>query len=251
MADKVRRYTANLRNNYKLAENLDLGVQLIGSLRDQKAPGSLSRRSNTVEGSYDRNFDINPFSYALNTSRVLTCFDEAGNPEFFTRNYAPFNIINELQNNSIHLKMVDVKAQLELGWEIIKGLRYEFMGAVRYVKSDREHMITENSNMAEAYRADYTSTIRAKNKFLYKDPEHPEAEAISVLPYGGFYNRSEDQLTSYDVRNSFKYNKKFGLHDLNMIAGVQVKYADRQKFSNTGYGYHTMKEGKSLWITGL
>ena len=30
-------------------------------------------------------------------------------------------------------------------------------------------MITENSNMAEAYRADYTSTIRAKNKFLYKD----------------------------------------------------------------------------------
>ena len=64
--------------------------------------------------------------------------------------------------------MVDVKAQLELGWEIIKGLRYEFMGAVRYVKSAREHMITENSNMAEAYRADYTSTIRAKNKFLYK-----------------------------------------------------------------------------------
>lgn len=118
VADKVRRYTANLRNDYKLAENLDLGVQLIGSLRDQKAPGSLSRRSNTVEGSYDRDFDINPFSYALNTSRVLTCFDEAGNPEFFTRNYAPFNIINELQNNSIHLKMVDVKAQLELGWEI-------------------------------------------------------------------------------------------------------------------------------------
>ena len=62
---------------------------------------------------------------------------------------------------------------------------------------------------------------------VYKrqDPEHPEAEAISVLPYGGFYNRSEDQLTSYDVRNSFKYNKKFGLHDLNMIACVQVKYA--------------------------
>ena len=67
-----------------------------------------------MEGSYDRDFDINPFSYALNTSRVLTCFDEAGNPNF-TRNYAPFNIINELQNNSIHLKMVDVKAQLELG----------------------------------------------------------------------------------------------------------------------------------------
>lgn len=244
VADKVRRYTANLRNDYKLAENLNMGVQLIGSLRDQKAPGSLSRRSNTVEGSYDRDFDINPFSYALNTSRVLTAYDENGDLEFFTRNYAPFNIISELNNNSIQLKMVDVKAQLELGWEIFKGFRYEFMGAVRYVKSDREHMITEKSNMAEAYRADYTSTIRSKNKFLYKDPDHPEAEAVSVLPYGGFYNRSEDQLTSYDIRNSLKYSHKFGLHELNMIGGTQIKYADRQTFSNTGYGYQYDEGGK-------
>lgn len=61
--------------------------------------------------------------------------------------------------------------------------------------------------MAEAYRADYNSTIRKNNNFLYKDPDHPEAEPVSVLPYGGFYNRTEDQLTSYDVRNSLKFNK--------------------------------------------
>ena len=29
-----------------------------------------------------------------------------------------------------------------------------------------------------------------------------------------------------------------------MIAGVQVKYADRQKFSNTGYGYQYNEGGK-------
>ncbi len=240
---KVRRYTANIRNDLKLADNLNLGLQVIGCVRDQKAPGALSRRSNTVEGTYDRDFDINPFSYALNTSRAMTCYDEDGNLEFFTRNYAPFNIIHELRNNSIHLKMVDVKAQVDLGWEIVKGLRYEFTGAVRYVKSDREHMIKEKSNMAEAYRADYNSTIRKNNNFLYKDPDHPEAEPVSVLPYGGFYNRTEDQLTSYDVRNSLKFNKKFGLHELNMIGGIQVKYADRQAFNNTGYGYQYEEGG--------
>ena len=42
MADKVRRYTANLRNDYKLAENLDLGVQLIEVTTGSEAPGSLS-----------------------------------------------------------------------------------------------------------------------------------------------------------------------------------------------------------------
>ena len=41
----------------------------VGSVRQQRAPGTLSRVSNPVTGQFDRDFDINPFSYALNTSR--------------------------------------------------------------------------------------------------------------------------------------------------------------------------------------
>lgn len=243
IADKVNRYTANFRNDFNVSKNLKLGFQMIGSLRDQKAPGTLSRRTNTVEGTYDRDFDINPFSYALNTSRALTCYDENGELEYFTRNYAPFNIVNELNNNYIQLAVADIKAQFELNWEIIKGLKYEFTGAVRYVKSDREHQITENANMAEAYRADYNSVIRKNNKFLYSDPDNPEAEPYSVLPYGGFYNRDETQLKNFDVRNSLKYATAWGKHEVNMILGQQIKYADRQSFSNTGYGYQYNEGG--------
>ena len=239
VADRVNRYTANLRNNFKAARWLDLGFQLTGSLRQQRAPGSLARNANVVSGNYDRDFDINPFSFALNTSRALTPYDENGEREYFTRNFAPFNILSELENNYIDLTVADLKVQFDLGAQICKGLRWEFTAAGRYAKSDREHQITEHANMAEAYRADYTSTIRAANKFLWQDPDNPNAEKISVLPYGGFYNRSEDMLLSYDMRNSFKYTTNFNesKHTLNAIAGVQVKYADRQRYSNTGYGY--------------
>lgn len=237
IADRVDRYTANLRNTFKVAHWLDLGFQLTGSLRQQRAPGSLSRRANAASGTFDRDFDINPFSYALNTSRALTPYDEAGNPEYFTANYAPFNIINEIENNYIKLNVADIKVQVDFTAKICKGLSWEFTAAGRYAKSDREHQITEDSNMAEAYRADYTSTIRSKNKFLWKDPDNPNAEAVSVLPYGGFYNRSEDQLLNYDLRNSLKYNTTLGRHTINAIVGQQIKYADRQRFSNTGYGY--------------
>ena len=68
----------------------------VGSVRQQKAPGALSRVSNPVSGQYDRDFDINPFSYALNSSRTLTAYDENNNLEYFRRNFAPFNIIKEL-----------------------------------------------------------------------------------------------------------------------------------------------------------
>lgn len=238
IADRVNRYTANMREDFTVAKWLDLGVQLTGSVRRQKTPGSLSRRTNVVSGNYDRDFDINPFSYALNTSRALTAYDEEGNLEYFTRNYAPFNIVNEIQNNYIDLTVADIKAQFDVKAKIYKGLSYEFTGAVRYAKSDREHQITENSNMAEAYRADYTSTIRANNKFLYQDPDNPTAEKVSVLPYGGFYNRTEDMLLNYDVRNSLKYHTVIAnRHEINAIAGQQIKYSDRQQFSNTGYGY--------------
>ncbi len=239
VADRVNRYTANLRNNFKVARWLDLGFQLTGSLRQQRAPGSLARNANVVSGNYDRDFDINPFSFALNTSRALTPYDENGNREYFTRNFAPFNILSELENNYIDLTVADLKVQFDLGAQICKGLRWEFTAAGRYAKSDREHQITEHANMAEAYRADYTSTIRAANKFLWQDPDNPNAEKISVLPYGGFYNRSEDMLLSYDMRNSLKYTTNFNesKHTLNAIGGVQIKYADRQRYSNTGYGY--------------
>lgn len=237
IADQVRRYTVNLRNDYQVAKNLKLGVQVVGSVRQQKAPGTLSRRSNVVEGSYDRDFDINPFSYALNTARALTAYDDEGNLEYFTRNYAPFNIINELQNNGIRLNVIDLKGQLEASWKIYKDLRWDFTGALRYVKSDREHRIEEGANMAEAYRAAGNSTIRSSNKFLYKDPDNPNAEAIVVLPYGGFYNTNQNLLLSYDFRNSLNYSKEIGLHSLNVLVGQQVKYADRQVSSMTGYGY--------------
>lgn len=238
IADNVKRYTLNFRNNYNLSNKLTAGFQTVGSVRQQKAPGTLGRQSNPVSGQFDRDFDINPFSYALNTSRAITAFDDNGNREYFRRNFAPFNILSELENNRLLLNVNDLKLQGELNYRFARNFRYEFIGAVRYVKSSREHEITENANMANAYRAAGNQTIRDANKFLYRDPENPESLPEVVLPYGGFYNRVENTLLSYDIRNSIHYTASIaGLHTINLLAGQQIKYADRQNFSNTGYGY--------------
>lgn len=238
IADNVKRYTLNFRNNYNFSDKLTAGFITVGSVRQQRAPGALGRVSNPVSGQFDRDFDINPFSYALNSSRTLTAFDENGNLDYFRRNFAPFNIINELENNYININVIDLKLQGELGYKFTKHLRYDFIGALRYVKSSREHQITENANMAQAYRSNGNATIAGSNKFLYRDPDNPSAEPVVVLPYGGFYNRTEDQLLNFDVRNSLNYVNTFNdVHNINILAGQQVKFADRQNFNNTGYGY--------------
>ena len=85
-----------------------------------------------MSGEVRRDFDINPYSYALNTSRTLALKDENG-LVYYTRNYAPFNILNELDKNYIDLDVVDLKFQGELNWKIIKGLEAKVVGAVKYL----------------------------------------------------------------------------------------------------------------------
>lgn len=238
VADKVNRYTMNYRTNYTFSDRFSAGFTTVGSMRHQKAPGTLARNPNPVEGAYDRDFDINPFNYALTTSRTMTAYDQNGNREYFQRNFAPFNILEELENNKLDLNVVDLRLQMDATYKLTKNFRYEFLGAVRYVRSTREHQITEYANMANAYRAAGTSEIRQRNRFLYRDPDNPEAEPAVVLPYGGFYNRAEDNLTSVDVRNHLNYNTVINeKHALNVMGGMQIRSANRQAYNNTGYGY--------------
>lgn len=100
---KVQRYTANINALYNISKQLSLNLIGNASYRKQRAPGTLSSSLDPVSGEVRRDFDINPYSYALNTSRTL-------DPnEYYVRNYAPFNILHELENNYMDLNVIDMK----------------------------------------------------------------------------------------------------------------------------------------------
>lgn len=250
-ANGVRRYTANIRGNYNINEKLSIGLLTTGSIRDQKAPGTLGQDSNPVTGVVSRNFDINPFSYALNTSRVVAPFDENGNRENVTMNYAPFNILNELDRNFMELKMIDLKVQGELNYKLPKNIKYHFIGAYRYASTGNEHKINETSNLSNAYRAGTiygvdgieNSIIANQNRFLYRDPANPDARPMSVLPYGGIYITNENILKSFYLRNSFNWSLTSQKHYFTAFATQEIRFLDRMTKDMTGYGYQFDKGG--------
>ncbi|GAA4323380.1 SusC/RagA family TonB-linked outer membrane protein [Mucilaginibacter gynuensis] len=241
IGDNVKRFTGNLRGTFKISDKLSFELLTQGSVRDQVAPGTLGRISNPVFGQYDRDFDINPFSYAINTSRVLTPYDANGNLEYFNRDYAPFNIIHELQNNTLGLTQIDFKGQAGVKYKITPALQYSFDGAYRFAKTNQEHKVTENSNQAMAYRAgiaEQNSTIINSNRFLYRNPDDPNALPVSVLPYGGFYNTVDDNITNYYFRNALEWNKTINQdHLVNIYAAQELRYINRQHKTFDGYGY--------------
>lgn len=238
---KVNRYTANLSTTYKLHETLSINLLSNASLRKQKAPGTLSRFTDPTTGIVSRSFDINPYSYALNTSRALDT------RQYYTRNYAPFNIFNELNNNYLDLSVVDLKFQGELKWQPIRGMEIVALGDIKYSSRINNHTVTEDSNQAEAYRAMATSTIRRRNPLLYVDPTAEYFEPISVLPQGGFANRSEYSMLGWDFRLSGSYNTQIGdKHIANFYAGMEVNSLDREHRSDEAPGIIYSLSGTQL-----
>ena len=219
---KVQRYTANVNATFNISKWLTLTMRTNSSYRDQKAPGTLNQSTDVVSGTVSRNFDINPFSFCMNTSRTLDP------DQVYTRNYAPFNIFDELRNNYIDVNVMDTKFQGELSWKPFIGLELKALGSYRINRSEREHFTLNKSNQAEAYRAGVDNpNVMYNNPYLYQDPDQPNSLPMSVMTVGGIYTINRNSVKQLDFRGSINYNKVWNdTHILNLFGGMEANRAD-------------------------
>jgi TonB-linked SusC/RagA family outer membrane protein len=228
---EAKRYTLGLKINHKISKTLELELAPRVAYRKQRGPGTMGRTTNVVYGEVGREFDINPFAYALNASRAL-------DPnETYTRNYAPFNIFDELDNNYMDYNLVDVTSQGQLSWKPFKGFDASFLASVNYQMSSIEHNITDFSNQAMSYRAMPDAVVRDNNSSLYKDPDIPYSLPITVLPYGGIYYRQDYKYLSYYYRASANYSTTINNdHIVSLFGGSELTSGDRDRTWFRGWG---------------
>lgn len=249
--NEAQRLTANLRTTFTPNPKLTYGFLATAYIRDQNTPGTLQRSDNKNAGGYNREFDINPFNYALNTSRTTPAFKDDGSYYYIRNNFASFNILEELENNKMNIKATDFKLQGELRYKILPELTYSLDAAYRYVKSSQDHSILEQSNMPRAYRAGTkydsegeNSTIANGNPYLYRDPLNVEQVPVSVLPYGGFRNRNSIDMDNYTFRNSINYSKQFAeKHRVDLFGFQELRYVERNTVNYEGVGYQFDRGG--------
>ena len=247
-ASSVNRYTANMNASFNLSDKLSALILGSGSYRKQVAPGTLSQQLDVVNGQVKRDFDINPYSYALNTSRTLQCTDENGKYVYYTRNYADFNILHELDNNYIDLNVADLKFQGELKWKPVRGLELSGLAAIKYSSTGQEHNIKDHSNQAESYRAMGDATIRDSNPLLYTDPDQINSLPVTILPEGGIYTRTDYRMKGLDVRATATYNTSIdNTHIINLFGGFENSSIDRTRSWFRGWGYQYDKGGTPFY----
>ena len=229
---KVQRYTANMNAQFQLSKKLSITLRTNGSYRDQMAPGTLNQSTDVVSGQVTRSFDINPFSYALNTSRTL-------DPSMtYTRNYASFNIFDELANNYIKVQTMDMKFQGEVNYKPIQGLEFNALADYRVYKAFRDTYVLNHSNRAEAYRAGLDNpNIMYSNTYLYTDPDKPNSLPISVMPTGGIFTGNRNDVKQLDFRFTGQYNHVWNdKHIFNILVGFEANRADYDASEHNDFG---------------
>ncbi|MFH7001487.1 SusC/RagA family TonB-linked outer membrane protein [Flavobacterium bizetiae] len=241
IADNVKQLTSNIKGTFFINDRLNITLSTMGSIRDQEAPGAYDSKKDVVFGKTSRDFDINPFNYVLSTSRTLRPYDDNGNLEYYQNNWAPMNIVNELANNTLGIKVNDIRFQVDLDYKITKHLTYNLTGSARYANTSREHKILENSNVVAAYNAGVGDNVNAQiqkdNVFLYQDPTDLTIPKVSVLPSGGFLRKYTNDMTSYNVRNSITYRNTFkDKHEVEGFFGTELRSVDRNNDNFTAVG---------------
>ena len=238
VADRVQRITANLKNTFYLGDRLQVTLSAQGNIRSQNAPGTLPQRKSTTLGLFERDFDINPFSYALGTSRTLLP------SERYRNNWAPFNIHQEYRSNHMDIGVLDFKAQAEASYKVLPHLEARALVSTRQAYTTMAHEITERSNQVLAYRAMETPEVGAANIYLLRDPEHPERRPEVALPHGGILKKDETSLKSYLMRLALDYDRRIGPHDIKAFGFTEIRYADRSHTPFTGYGVQYDRGGQ-------
>lgn len=204
-------YTARLNLSSTFWNKLRLNISLSGSHTKTKA---------FAEG-------VDPFNYAINTNRAISCYNSDGELFFYKNGGYNYNILNELQYSGNENRSRNLNLSLDLRWTILDGLMLSTTLGGGSISTIGESWFTE--------RTHHIASLRGYDYGLY-DPFDPEFKN-SYLPYGGVLTLDENENFNYTWRGQFEFVKTIDLHTLNLIIGGELSSNEYKSYNQVNYGY--------------
>ncbi|MDQ7948425.1 MAG: SusC/RagA family TonB-linked outer membrane protein [Pedobacter sp.] len=99
-------------------------------------------------------------------------------------------------------------------YDIGKGFNLLFGGVYETSRSEFKHLANQGSSEVNAWVNNYTVTPTAAN---------PTLQFKRNLPDGAFLRQQNTSSTGYTARTQLNFNRKFGNHSINAIAGGEIR----------------------------
>jgi TonB-linked SusC/RagA family outer membrane protein len=216
--DKTQRQILNLKDDYRITENLTF--TLASNI-------SLTRSTHNSNG----------FGALTNLPRFIMFEDENGNsiPQYQTVDAESnehtkslgfldwsSNPVDDLRARDITSRRVNMRWQAGLRWDLPKGFGVEVKGQYEWEQFRRK----DNSD---------ESTFKARDIINRWTGVTDDKRLIYNVPFGGVFDQRETEVNAYYLRGFVDYNRTFNdLHDI--TAQVGTEYTER-KFDLTQVRY--------------
>ena len=192
---------------------------------------TLNGSVSTTNGFFD---DVNPMSYATNTSRAIdpdAYYMQENEYTYKTgsKETLSYNFINERDNSGSKARSNFMSASLNVNWHILDWLTYQFTGGYSNNNSTNESWATERTYyIANEYRGyDFNSVTPTSSEFK-----------AAQLPFGGRLYTNDNNQHSYNIQNKLQFSKAFNADNrLNALLGMELRSSTAKGTANTIWGY--------------
>lgn len=218
--------TARLSINSNINDKLSINAQVNGSVRDADGYGA----------------GVNPYTYAMNTSRAIPAFEENGDRAFYSKYYTyqyntllggknqySYNIFNEMENSFSFNRGTNFNASINVSYKILKWLTYQGTASM-----------SVTNNKSESYAGEKTSRVEQLYRGYAYGTEKAGSDRFNaaLMPYGGVLNQANSQGVSYSTSHRLQFSKEFNEnHRLNAMLGMEIRSSESTSEGNTVWGY--------------
>lgn len=226
VGNENNQFTSRLNVHAEFSKRLKMSFNINGSIRNSDGYGP----------------GVNPYNYALNTSRSVPAFEENGEwayyQNYYTYQHNPllggyntysYNIFNEMENSYSKNKGVNFNASTNLDFKIFDWLSYQATGSLAQSMNDTEGFAGEKTSHVEMlYRGyPYGSEKSGSEKFN-----------AALLPFGGTLTTSNSEGLSLSMSHRLAFSKEIiDKHRINAMLGWEVRTSKQRSNGNTVWGY--------------
>ena len=206
-------YTGSLRLGLTFGEKLDIQTTLSGARSKTNAFAS----------------GVNPYNYALETSRVIDCYDESSPDGYYyyeRENNYKYNILNELDHSGNENVTHSLNLNLSARWRPVDSFSLTLTAGGGTSNTSARTWFTEHTNYIATYRG--------------MELEDREGNDISSsrLPYGGLLQTNDTRGYNYTLRFQPEFMHTFGgVHYVNLMGGVEIRSVSSKGQAQKTWGY--------------
>ncbi len=219
-------FTSRLNVRSEFNERLSMSLNLNGSIRNSDGYGP----------------GVNPYSYALNTSRAVPAYADDGSLAYYKNYYTyrlnpvlggyntySYNIFHEMANSYSKNKGVNFNGSATFDFRILDWLSWQGTGS-----------LTQSMNDTEGYAGEKSSHIEQLYRGYPHGSERSGSEKFNaaLLPFGGMLTTSNSEGLSLSMSHRLVSSKTFNEnHRINGMLGWEVRSSKQRSNGNTTWGY--------------